>query len=149
MTHRPARPTKPYTTRVAAFVSPNSNPKIAATKGQVALERGPVVYCLEGIDNDGSVFDIAMPASAKAAPEFNKELLGGVAVLDIRGAKRVVRKEGGGFVENDAKVTAIPYAFWNNRGNSPMTVWMGRDAENVRPVPAPTAGDRRPKRPSR
>ena len=120
----------------------SGNPKIAATKGQVALERGPVVYCLEGIDNDGSVFDIALPASAKADPEFRKNLLGGVTVLDIRGAKRVVRKEGGGFAENDTKVTAIPYAWWNNRGNSPMTVWMGRDAENVRPVPAPTAASK-------
>lgn len=120
----------------------SGNPKIAATKGQVALERGPVVYCLEGVDNNGSVFDIAMPASAKAAPQARKDLLGGVTVLDIRGAKRVVRKEGGGFVENDTEVTAIPYAWWNNRGNSPMTVWMGRDAANVRPVPAPTAASK-------
>ena len=39
------------------------NPKIAATRGQVALERGPVVYAFEGVDNDGTVFDTVLPAT--------------------------------------------------------------------------------------
>ena len=37
------------------------NAKIAATKNQVALERGPIVYAFEGVDNDGSVFDTVLP----------------------------------------------------------------------------------------
>jgi hypothetical protein len=113
------------------------NPKIAATRGQVALERGPVVYALEGIDNGGTVFDLALPAAAKATPVFKPELLGGVVALDIEGVQRVTRKDGGTH-ETPARATAIPYAWWNNRGLSPMTVWLGRDAAHVRPTPAPT-----------
>ena len=105
------------------------NPKIAATRGQVALERGPVVYAFEGIDNDGAVFDVALPATAEAKTGITSaDLLGGVTVLKITGAKRVLRMEGGGSKEQDAAMTAIPYASWNNRGLSPMTVWLGRDA---------------------
>jgi hypothetical protein len=114
------------------------NEKIAATRGQVALERGPVVYALEGLDNKNAIFDIALPSSAAPKALHKPDLLGGVTVLEITGAQRVVRKEGGGFEEKPETITAIPYAFWNNRGLSAMTVWMGRDAENVRPVPAPT-----------
>jgi uncharacterized protein len=114
------------------------NEKIAATRGQVALERGPVVYALEGLDNKNAIFDIALPSSASPKALHKPDLLGGVTVLEITGAQRVVRKEGGGFEEKPETITAIPYAFWNNRGLSSMTVWMGRDAENVRPVPAPT-----------
>jgi DUF1680 family protein len=114
------------------------NEKIAATRGQVALERGPVVYALEGLDNKNAIFDIALPASATPKAVHKPDLLGGVTVLEITGAQRVVRKEGGGFEEKAETITAIPYASWNNRGLSSMTVWMGRDAEHVRPVPAPT-----------
>lgn len=118
------------------------NPKISATRGQVALERGPVVYAFEGIDNDNSVFDFCLPAAAKVTPVFKADLLGGVTALEVTGAKRVLRKNGGGIEEKSTRLTAIPYAAWNNRGLSPMTVWIGRDADNVRPVPAPSAASK-------
>ncbi len=118
------------------------NPKIAATRGQVALERGPIVYAFEGVDHDGSVVDIALPASAKATPVFKPDLLGGVTVLDIAGAQRVTHKPGGGLAKSPIRATAIPYAAWNNRGLSPMSVWLGRDADHVRPVAAPTAASK-------
>lgn len=79
------------------------NDQIAATRGQVAFERGPVVYCFEQPDQ-------AIPAVISANPaiaiETRPELLGGVTVLEVDG------------------VTAIPYYAWNNRGLAPMTVWM-------------------------
>ncbi len=118
------------------------NPKTAATVGLVALERGPVVYAFEGIDNTNSVFDVSLPVTANATPAFKADLLGGVTVLEVSGANRVKRKDGGGFEEKSASLTAIPYAAWNNRGLSPMTVWLGRDAGHVRPVPAPSAASK-------
>lgn len=112
------------------------NPKIAATVGQVALERGPVVYAFEGLDNDNSVFDVSLPISAQVTAAFKADLLGGVTVLEVTGANRVLCKDSGGFEHKSISLIAIPYATWNNRGLSPMTVWLGRDAEHVRPVPA-------------
>lgn len=115
------------------------NEKIEAVRGQVSLERGPVVYTFEGVDNNKSVFDIALPKSADVKPVFKKELLGGAAVLNISDAIRVVREEDGKLSETKTDAVAIPYALWNNRGLSPMAVWLGRDTEHVRPVAAPTA----------
>ena len=115
------------------------NSKIAATRGQVALERGPVVYAFEGVDNDGAVFDIVLPASAKAAPEHAYSLLGGVTVLKVAGAARAFRSEAKTPVTKPASLLAIPYAVWANRGLTPMTVWVARDAEHARLAPKPTA----------
>ena len=100
------------------------NPKIAATLGQVALERGPIVYAFEGIDNGGSVLDIALPGTAIIEPEYRTDLLGGVTVLKVAGAERVTRNESGKNSIQSTPLLAIPYATWNNRGLSPMCVWL-------------------------
>jgi DUF1680 family protein len=114
------------------------NAKIAATKNQVALERGPIVYAFEGVDNDGSVFDAVLPASAKIKPEYRADLLCGVTVLNITKAQRVALNKAGKVTTQSATLTAIPYAAWANRGLSPMGVWLARDAATARPFQPPT-----------
>lgn len=114
------------------------NPKIAATRNQVALERGPIVYAFEGLDNDGAVFDAVLPASAKIKPKHHADLLGGVTLLNVTGAQRVAVKDSGKRVTEPANLTAIPYAVWNNRGLTPMAVWLARDASTARPIQPPT-----------
>ena len=47
----------------------------------MALQRGPVVYCLEGVDNGGQVRNLVLPKDAKLTAEFDKDLLGGVVVV--------------------------------------------------------------------
>jgi DUF1680 family protein len=113
------------------------NDKIAATRGQIAFERGPIVFCYEGIDNGGSVFDIALPAATNLKPVFRSDLMGGITVLEIDGAVRV-KRSGDKLVEEAAKLVGIPYAFWNNRGLSPMTVWLPTETAKVRLAPIPT-----------
>jgi DUF1680 family protein len=108
------------------------NPKVAATQGQVALERGPLVYCFEGMDNEGSVIDVVLPSSAQVVPVAKPGLLGGVTVLEVEGAARVQRKKDGGPDATPARMVAVPYAFWNNRGAAPMSVWLARDAAHAR-----------------
>jgi hypothetical protein len=85
--------------------------KVKSVRGQVALTRGPLVYCLESVDNPGiDLFHARInPSSVRA--EFAPDLLGGVSVL----CGETV--QGPGF-------TAIPYAYWANRGESQMAVWM-------------------------
>jgi DUF1680 family protein len=114
------------------------NEKIAATRGLVSLERGPIVYTFEGLDNDGSVGDIILPPAAQVTPVVKAELLNGVTILDISGAQRVTRRPDGGTTESPCHAVAIPYASWNNRGLSPMSVWLGRDVEHARLSPLPT-----------
>ena len=114
------------------------NPKIAATRGLVALERGPTVYAFEGWDNDGTVFDSVLPEKAKITSRHRDNLLGGVTVLEIKNADKAYRKDSGDLVLKRASLTAIPYAVWANRGLSPMTVWVARDAAHARTAPRPT-----------
>ena len=111
---------------------------VHATRDQVALERGPLVYCLEGVDNGGSVFDAVLPATAALTPAHRAGLMGGVTVLEIANAARAVRGDDGGPMAKPARLTAIPYAWWNNRGLSPMAVWLPRELSGARLPPAPT-----------
>jgi len=88
------------------------NVHIAATRGRVALERGPVVYCVEEAGHNGPLAGLVVPATAGITPEPQPGFLGGVTVLSINGSSVA------------APVTAIPYFSWNNRGLAPMTVWL-------------------------
>jgi hypothetical protein len=101
--------------------------KVEADKGKVALMRGPVVHCLEGIDNpDVDLFGASLPRSATLAAEYRPDLLHGVSVI-----------RGQGLDENAKpfELTAIPYFAWTNRGKSPMTVWI-KDTVDAQPGPA-------------
>lgn len=108
------------------------HPNIAATRGRVALERGPVVYCLEGVDNQGTVSDGVLPDSAKFTPLVRKDLLGGITLLSISGGRRAGKLTGDKPATPPSDLVAIPYAVWNNRGLSPMCVWIARGPESVR-----------------
>ncbi|MBL9138349.1 MAG: glycoside hydrolase family 127 protein [Verrucomicrobiales bacterium] len=114
------------------------HPNIVATRGLVALERGPVVYAFEGLDNDGVIFQNVLPAKASIAAEHRPQLLGGITVLKVPRAGKVTRLEDGSLATQPADLTAIPYAVWANRGLSPMAVWVARDPEHARVAPKPT-----------
>jgi len=113
--------------------------KVKDDVGRVALERGPIVFCAEGIDNkDGSVLPLMLPDGAPLRAEFRKDLLGGVEV--IQGKARVVsRKEDGTPAAGEERdLTAIPYYAWAHRKPSQMAVWLAREPAAAKPLPAPT-----------
>jgi DUF1680 family protein/alpha-L-arabinofuranosidase len=89
--------------------------KVEDDKGKVALQRGPIVYCAEWKDNNGSVLNIALPDSAVLKTEFRKDLLNGVVVI--------LRKP---IQENQQEFLAIPYYAWANRGPGEMAVWLAK-----------------------
>jgi len=98
-----------------AFAMPISlhraHPKVRGHKGKVAVTRGPLVYCLESVDNPGvDLFACHLdPASLRAEPA--PELLGGIHILH-------------GASVDGRPLTFIPYALWANRGESQMNVWV-------------------------
>src|SRR5689334_1644023 len=57
------------------------NSKIVATADRVALSRGPLVYCLESIDNQGQVRNISLPDKADLRTESRPDLLGGITII--------------------------------------------------------------------
>lgn len=86
------------------------HPKVKSCSGKAALSRGPIVYCLEGIDNPGVDLETIKPDLASLMEIFEPDLLGGI--MTIQG------KTTGGKI-----LKFIPYAWWANRDPSPMTVF--------------------------
>ncbi|MBI5470991.1 MAG: glycoside hydrolase family 127 protein [Ignavibacteriae bacterium] len=95
-----------------------ANERVKDDVNLTALECGPLVYCVEGIDNESRVADLAIPDDAVFRLEKRNELLGGVNVITGNARSRVGSKE--------LKLTAIPYYAWSNRGVGTMKVWLPR-----------------------
>ena len=105
-----------------------ADPRVWADRGRVALQRGPIVYCLEEIDHSVPVDRIVLPAGAVIRSEHRSGLLGGVTVLLAQGVDAATG--------SPVNVTAIPYGAWDNRPLAPrsndydwshdgaMTVWI-------------------------
>jgi hypothetical protein len=102
--------------------------------GLVALERGPLVYCLEGADNE-HVFSMVLPDEAKLVAERRDDLLGGITVIKGE-AQLAVKDEDGNIGTRPTGMLAIPYYAWCNRGPNEMNVWLDRTPEMAQPVPA-------------
>lgn len=112
--------------------------KVEDDRGKLAIERGPIVYCLEGQDqSDKTVFNKYIPEGSKFNASYHKDLLNGVVVLN--GTAYEIEKDGS---SKEVAVTAIPYSTWNNRGADQMAVWIPESAEYARPTPEPTIASR-------
>jgi hypothetical protein len=93
-----------------------ANPGVKDDVGKAAIQRGPIVYALEAVDNGGKVLDVAMPTNTTFTPAFKSDLLGGVTVLT---ATLPATDEAPA-----RTITAIPYFAWANRGRGEMVVWI-------------------------
>ena len=103
-------------------------------RDKVALERGPIVYCLEGSDQaDGKVFNKYLLNSADIQAHFERDLLNGVVVLD--GTANELQQDG---TVKDVTFRAIPYSTWNNRGPQQMEIWVANTPAVAVATPFPT-----------
>ncbi|SEW25276.1 hypothetical protein SAMN04487850_2388 [Prevotella aff. ruminicola Tc2-24] len=103
-------------------------------RDKVALERGPIVYCLEGSDQaDGKVFNKYVLNSADIQAHFERDLLNGVVVLD--GTANELQQDG---TVKDVTFRAIPYSTWNNRGPQQMEIWVANTPAMAVATPLPT-----------
>lgn len=85
--------------------------KVEEDRGKISFQRGPLVFCFEGVDNDGRVLDRAVDMDAPIKVEFRPDLLNGVPVLIAQDQKGEPLK-------------AVPYYAWSHRGVGEMAVWM-------------------------
>ena len=103
-------------------------------RGKLAIERGPIMFCLEGKDQpDSLVFNKFIPDGTPMKVSYDADLLNGVVVLT--GTAKEVEKDG---TVKDVAFKAIPYSTWNNRGADQMAVWIPASAEYARITPEPT-----------
>ncbi len=118
-----------------------ADPRVADDRGRVAVERGPLVYCLEQTDQPGpahagSVSDVSLRVGAgqKFEGEFRPEMLGGIYVLRHPGMASPKTSSHGQLYQafqtpsssplKPVELTLIPYYAWANRGLSSMEVWI-------------------------
>src|SRR5215211_3206925 len=117
------------------------HPYVVENAGRVALMRGPLLYCVEQVDNpDTALDDLELPGEASFLTDFWPNLLGGVVALTVdarvnppedswsTALYRTARFDDGAVGRDQVSLTAIPYHTWANREPGPMRVWLRRGA---------------------
>lgn len=89
----------------------------------VALERGPLVYCVESIDNEDNIRNFVVDSRAKLEYVFEPSLLNGIGTIQGN-ALRAQRDTGKIVTTHPGKIVAIPFYAFGNRGKSEMSVWL-------------------------
>jgi DUF1680 family protein len=118
-----------------------ANPRVDPTRGSLAVQRGPVVYCFEEADQDTAVDldDVAIDPATPLRTEWRDDLLGGVMAVEAAGS--TVDTSGWGdqlylpldayrssdfnrYLGHPITLVGIPYYAWANRGAGKMRVWI-------------------------
>ncbi len=107
-----------------------AHPAVRQIAGRVALQRGPLIYCVEEIDNGANLWDLRLPDDAEFHPRFDPELLGGAVIIEASGLRSstsdssLYRTSMTGF--DPVTIRAIPYCLWANRDPGEMRIWLLR-----------------------
>jgi DUF1680 family protein len=115
-----------------------ANDKVEADLGQVAVQRGPLMYTLEWADQaDKKALNLMLAEDPAFTYAFNADLLKGVGVISGKGYSLKANLDGS-VEKTPVDLKVIPYYSWANRGRGEMTVWIPEDAKYATPLPAPT-----------
>ena len=101
-----------------------SHPQVVNNRNYLAIERGPVVYCVEGVDHNGSVTNLILPKDASFSIKWEGELLGGIDIISANIPFFVPGNGGLSIMNQMNKLKAIPYYAWSHRGIGEMAVWL-------------------------
>ena len=119
-----------------------AHPSVRHNCGRIALQRGPVLYCLEEKDHGKNLHDIVLPRSAAlAVVKGSSGLFGGIPLIKGPAFRRDVRAWTGSLYQTSpspfrpCEIVAIPYFMWAHRGEGEMLVWI-REAEPSVPAEA-------------
>lgn len=106
-----------------------AHPAVTYNEGLLSMERGPILYALEGTDQSSPyLFDMVIPRNASIQSYYDPNLLEGVVVLEGE--------------SNKGTFKAIPYSTWNNRGKTQLITWIPETEEYAIPQPEPTIASR-------
>ncbi len=107
--------------------------------GRVAIQRGPLVYCLEWPDvKGGKLFNLMLPDTAKLTVTQKPDLLNGLTAIEGTAIELRKTASPGVMERTERKFAAIPYYAWAHRGKGQMMVWVPRNEKNASPLPSPT-----------
>lgn len=105
-----------------------AHPRLHHNRGRVALQRGPLVFCAEEVDNGPALHALALSRESEVVARYEPELLGGTVVLAAPGRRACARSAELYSPElpetQPAELRWVPYALWGNRGAGEMCVWL-------------------------
>ncbi len=122
-----------------------SHPSVRNNIGKLVLQRGPLLYCLEDVDNGKDLSNLFITEDTSLSWEFEEHLLGGVVTISGEGTARsydgwehsLYSAGHGPTIRRLFK--AVPYYAWNNRGIGEMLVWLNAANGNISPGVQPNA----------
>ncbi len=116
-----------------------ANDKVEADRGMLAVERGPLVYCAEWVDNSAlDLFSVLMPRKPQLSV-IDEKAPGGANMIAV-GVQKVAYDADGRMQTQDATLKLIPYYAWANRGQGKMMVWLPYEAGAMHLGPALKVG---------
>jgi DUF1680 family protein len=116
-----------------------ANAHVEDDLGKVALERGPLVYCVEWPDvKQGQVLNLVLADTSPLTAKFRPDLLNGVEVITGQAESLRYTDAQKQIASEKVEFAAIPYYAWANRGRGEMAVWLAREQSATRPLPFPT-----------
>ncbi len=101
-----------------------SRAEVKANVERVAIQRGPIIYCVEGVDNDGRSMNIVLPKNATFQEVPQTILTEKVVAIQTEATVLKVSEDGTQVATEKKKISAVPYYIWNNRGPGQMLVWL-------------------------
>lgn len=110
-----------------------THPEVRENTGKVVIQKGPVVYCLEEVDNGSNLNGIYLPVNTELTAEYKTDLLGGINVISGEGFRvdestwSDVLYSTEGYHYSPIKITVIPYYAWGNRERGEMLVWINME----------------------
>lgn len=104
---------------------------VKADRNKVAIQRGPLMYCVEQLANADPKQNFIIPDNATFKTEFEPNLLNGVTVIKADVSVIKPTADGKSLQTQNGSITAIPYYSWANRGKSQMEVWLPTKVSSV------------------
>jgi DUF1680 family protein len=108
---------------------------VEADRGRVALERGPIVYCAEGVDNRGNVSNLLIPDNAAFEVTKRSGVLKNLTILSADVVALYREKDSKKVEQRPHRLVMIPYYAWDHRGKGKMAVWLAREIVASRVLP--------------
>ena len=109
-----------------------SREELKQNTNRIAIQRGPIVYCIEGADNNGKAWNVIVPENTKFETIDYKVLDEPVKALTAEVPVVTVAEDGLSLKTEKKKIIAIPYYTWANRGRNEMQVWLPTKITDVK-----------------
>lgn len=108
-----------------------ANKSVKNDIGKIALQRGPIIYCAEWVDNNGKASNIVMPDNTAFTTEYKPDLLNGIEIVKANVPAVLIDANGENLHTENQPFVAIPYYAWANRGKGEMMIWFPEKIKDV------------------